>query len=291
MLLMVLLVMALDRAWNRRRTSDAILAGLIGGVLSLAMPDILAYLLLFAGAAIVALHQGAPRFRIAFLVVFTALLVIAPWSARNWTRFHTICLVSSNGGFNFYMGNNPMTHHEVDYTSIVTLDKNLGGALARADEFERDRILRREGIRFIIQNPGETTTNFLERSAIHWGFRRENVTALLGAFGSNATAQPGFVLYIWIYLLSYVAVLIPALLGFLRARPRLRELAPIWLAFLYSTAVAALFVVQTKMRLIKVEPFLLLFAAYAVVGLASPSASGSADSKLGLTDSRPSTHS
>lgn len=266
MFLMVLLVMVLQRVWTSSRFGTAFLGGVIAGLLALTMPDVLLYLGLFVMAVLAGFYRPRRRFRIAVLLLLGAALTIAPWTLRNWIRFQQFCLVSNNGGFNLYMGNNARTINEVQYRNIVDLDGELGGELARANEFGRDRILYRESLRYIAQNPGIATRRFLERVVLHWAFRPYALRAMAtGRAGPNR----GFAIYAWTYAASYALLLLLAVPGMVRSRQRWRELAPIWLALVYSTLVAALFVVQTKMRLIKVEPFLVVFAAVCFAALAT----------------------
>ena len=261
LLLMVLMVLALQRLWSGRRVVDAVLGGLWAGLLALMMPDALIYVLLFALAALVAPARWRPGWRPVAATVATALLVIAPWTLRNWIRFHEFCPISTNGGFMFYMGYHDRATQEVDFDCLTDLDRRLGGELTRADEVRRSAILYREGLRWMLREPRQAALNMLARVGLHWSFRPSNVKDMGLMSGRTAMGGWGFSLYIWSYAISYLIVLGLALPGFLRCHRRWGELTPIWLAFVYSTVVAALFVVQTKMRLIKVDPFLLLFAA------------------------------
>ncbi len=273
MLFMVLMVAAMQRVWTRvagARTQPVrgiwpeVAAGILAGVLALSMPDALAYVLLFA-AALVLVHRFHPSsLRAALVVGVTTAFVIAPWTIRNYETFNRFCLVSSNGGFNFYMGNCPGSLGEVNYELITELDERLDGELARTDEFGRDKILYREGMAHIRAHPFDSFVALLEKSALHWFFRPENVNALTSVSDEDSEFDASFQVYIWTYALAYVPLLVLAAMGLWISRGRLLDLSPLWLTFFYSTAIAALFVVQTKMRLIKVEPFLLLFAAHAI---------------------------
>jgi 4-amino-4-deoxy-L-arabinose transferase-like glycosyltransferase len=248
-------------------------------------PDIVLFLLMFSAAIVLVPARGRPRFRTVAVLLASAAVVIAPWTIRNWTCFHKFCLVSANGGFNFYMGNHPGTGNEVDLAVIAPLDERLHGELARADEIERERIFYREGLRWIRENPRDAGAAMLARLGMHWGFRPSNVKDMGLVPGVKASRDWVYFFHFWSYALSYLVVLVLAVPGIWRARRRWGELAPLGIVILYSTAVAVLFVVQTKMRLMKVEPFLLVFAAAFVVdrlsrgragaGLAGPSASAS----------------
>lgn len=262
---MVLTVMAFQKVWTGARARDAALAGAVAGLLALSTPDAVLYLLAFVVALALFGRRAVPRWRTAGVVLACAALVIAPWTIRNWTIFHRLCLVSANGGFNFYMGNHAGATDEIDFECIGNLDQRLGGELARADEIGRERILYREGLAWIRANPGEALRHFAGRAITHWGFRPSNLAEMGLLPGSRGTRDLGFAFYLWSYLISYFLALALAIAGLLRCRRRWGELVPIFLLFLYSMAVATFFVLQTKQRLVKVDGFLLIFAAYFLV--------------------------
>lgn len=267
MFLMVLLVLLFHRIWTGK-LSLGLVSGAVAGCLALAMPDTLAYVLLFI-VALVLRRRDWLAIGTGLLVLIGAGMVIAPWTLRNWRQFGDFCLISTNGGFNFYMGHNPDTDDEVDYSHISRLDKTLDGELSRANEFERDRILFREGFAYVAATPWRSMGNVLRRCVLHWGFRPENQRALSGALRGGSGQPISYVIYVWSYALAYALVLGLAVLGFFRSRVYWSQLTPIWLSFLYSTAIAGLFLVQTKMRLIKVEPQLLMLASVPLASLLS----------------------
>jgi len=57
--------------------------------------------------------------RKAIIVLLATALVVAPVTLRNFVRGHQFVLVSSNGGVNFWIGNNP------DYQAMVDIRPNL----------------------------------------------------------------------------------------------------------------------------------------------------------------------
>ncbi|MCK4237187.1 MAG: hypothetical protein KAX38_08715, partial [Candidatus Krumholzibacteria bacterium] len=82
------------------------LAGVLLGAAALISPRVLVLILLFG----IALYmQGKTiRFIKAFPVFLTGiLLVLAPWTARNYRCFGELILTTSNGEINLYIGNNP----------------------------------------------------------------------------------------------------------------------------------------------------------------------------------------
>lgn len=94
----------------------------------------------------VSFTRGAPRARLALngaVVLAVMALVIAPWSVRNSLLFHRFVLISTNGGANTWMGNNPASFGQ--YMELPSLE-NL-------DEAERDAYLGREARRYILDHP------------------------------------------------------------------------------------------------------------------------------------------
>jgi hypothetical protein len=265
MFLMCLVVLCLQRGWTQRARAAIGAAGIAAGILALAMPDILLYVALGAGALVGwRAADGSRRLVCAAIFIAATAVVIAPWTWRNWHEFGRFCLVSTNGGLNFYMGHNPETINEVDVGQLPALDRRLNGELARADDFGRDDILYREGWRYVRAQPLRTAANMLARAAMHWTFRPRFLhTSAPPASGRHDTPA----LYTWSYVASYTLLLVLGAYGVWLQRRRWRELLPVLLTFVYSTLVTMIFVVQTKQRLIKVEPFMMLFAGVAAAAL------------------------
>ena len=89
---------ALDVAREKRTVVTALAAGVSLGVSAVFAPTILPF------AACAALWLRRPALAVA--LVAGVAIPIAPVTAGNWERSHEIVLVSSNGGLNFFLGNN-----------------------------------------------------------------------------------------------------------------------------------------------------------------------------------------
>jgi tetratricopeptide (TPR) repeat protein len=86
------------RAGTRRSPPSALLAGLALGVAALFGPTVLPFALFAAAWLRRPVLVGALALGVA--------LPIAPITWGNWERGHEVVLVSTNGGINFYLGNN-----------------------------------------------------------------------------------------------------------------------------------------------------------------------------------------
>ena len=84
----------------------------------------------------------------ALVVGAVSLLVVAPWTVRNWRRFGRFVLISTNGGLNLWIGNNPASsggHQETPIPPDVREAR---------DEAEWDARIRRHAVRYIVSHPG-----------------------------------------------------------------------------------------------------------------------------------------
>lgn len=95
-------------------------------------------------------YAGRGKIRWSRLVLALMLvgLCIAPWTIRNYQRYHTFLLLNSNSGYALYTSNHPDqgTHWQDDY--IAPLPADLQGQ----NEAEMDRALTQRGIQFIFED-------------------------------------------------------------------------------------------------------------------------------------------
>lgn len=103
-LLNLLLLYSLLRAWRQNRGRDWMLAGLVAGLAALTRPNILLFIAAFCAWAL--WHRRPSAHRSLALFVLPIALVILPITYRNWTIEPDLVFISSNAGVNFYIGNN-----------------------------------------------------------------------------------------------------------------------------------------------------------------------------------------
>lgn len=92
------------------------------------------------------------------VIIIPMLLIMMPWIVRNYIILKTIIPVSTNGGVNFYMGNNPQANGQFLWilpegcvwpnTQLNLTDKEMSVA-----EIAVYKKCYQEGIKFIIKNP------------------------------------------------------------------------------------------------------------------------------------------
>ncbi|MGK4002969.1 hypothetical protein WMF31_10135 [Sorangium sp. So ce1036] len=159
-------------AWARERRpalAPLVVLGLLVGMATLVRPQTLVLAPVFAGLALLGPAPGdpprssgapAPRGRAAqaaraarraapiLLTVIAALLVCAPWTARNCARMDRCALVSVNGGWNLLIGADPASTGAWSPIQVPEACRDV------FDEAGKDACFGREARRFIVEHPG-----------------------------------------------------------------------------------------------------------------------------------------
>lgn len=167
-----------------------------------------------------------PRMNIAWKRLYPAgiafLLVLAPWVARNYILFDRFAL-SSNGGINLLIGNNPHTTGAYGITFDPEILRNTNG------EFDADRRAFQWASKYIVEHPGTFVFNAAKKAG---RFLESEGGLLVLTFDSNPedTTTHYSSKYTSIPLpltvltnLSYFFLLILGVVGFLISRRK-----PIW---------------------------------------------------------------
>ncbi|WP_433928012.1 hypothetical protein AB3662_32785 [Sorangium cellulosum] len=151
-------------AWARdRRPALAPFAviGLLVGAATLVRPQALLLAPVFAGLALSGTAPGgtpraagslaaraAQRAAPVLLTVIVALLVCAPWTARNCARMNQCALVSVNGGWNLLIGADPASTGAWAPIQVPDACREV------FDEAGKDACFGREARRYIAEHPG-----------------------------------------------------------------------------------------------------------------------------------------
>jgi len=102
------------------------------------------------------------------LVLF---LLIAPWSVRNYLVFGRLVLLNSNAGYAFFWANHPI--HGTSFVAVMpsaTYVDLIPPRLRALDEAALDQALLREGIGFVVADPGRYALLSLSRVRDYFQF-------------------------------------------------------------------------------------------------------------------------
>ena len=152
---------ASDQPKNLNPVAQGLLLGLALGLTVLLRQVFLIFIPILFGWLLWRSHRSGFRhiLRMAgtLLVAMTMLLLlIAPWTIRNYRTFDTFVLLNTNAGFAFFWGNHPI--HGYNFISILPADGPSYQALIPSElqglnEAELDRALLKRGLAFIQADP------------------------------------------------------------------------------------------------------------------------------------------
>lgn len=278
----LLMLLILLEAFHNPRRLYWLLGGAALGLSSIARPNVLIFV---PGLIVLILLMNkfrktgtAARLRFVYLLCFLAgiLVVISPVTINNYTKAKDFVLISSQGGINFYMGNNP----EADGRSaqpparVVAhgefLDDTWLASVAYAEEAAGESLKPSqvswfwylEGVRFILQDPWKWLKLMSRKFAYFWTGAEvtNNEDTYYFTRFSNVSR-----LLIWCKGLAFPFGLICplALVGIIVSRKHWRKLVLLYgFIFFYMISVA-LFFVCARYRLPAI-PVLLIFAGYTI---------------------------
>lgn len=288
LLVSLLLAVAVSPRWQAT-WGGAGLAGLLAGLLLLVEPILALAIPICAAVFWLAERQRGARLlqpvalaRLA-TIAGVALLVIAPWSIRNWMVHGRPVFIKSSFGYAFWQGNHPISwgtdkipkpsaevirqqhdgtlrgmdralweaRHETLYIDDVVLKPTGYRQFHGLTEPQRSALLGREAWQFICQDPARYARLCLRRLRYFLLFDETNPKA------ANR-----------LYRISTVAWLVLAFIGLIVSSPRWRRLWPTYALFAVVALFHSLVIVSARFR-IPVEPVSLVWIAAGLAPLAA----------------------
>ena len=260
------------------------LSGLVLGLSALNRPLIIVFLApLFGWLWLNRADLPVRWWQLGIVIAVTTHLVVTPWVFRNTAIHRVPVLISTNGGFTFWNGNNPFTTGsgfdvyagrataylgqqstsssdllDTDDGPIVIMEPYPLPSIVRDNldslsEVELDRALYRASWEFIRSHPRRWLGLAVAKLRALWWFR------------PNIGTYRDFYESAWItpYKLVYTVLLILVLSGILVASRHWRRTALLYLLFGTLTVGYVSFNVITRYRW-EMEPFLILIASVPV---------------------------
>ncbi|MGB8656324.1 MAG: tetratricopeptide repeat protein [Candidatus Zixiibacteriota bacterium] len=278
----LVMLLILLNAFDQPRKLYWLLGGVVLGLSSIARPNVLIFIpwvmvLIFLMNKF---RETSPtkkaRFVYAVCFLAGAFVVISPVTISNYVAAKDFVLISSQGGINFYMGNNPdadgktaqpparvATHGEFlddAYVASVALAEEAVGVPLKPSQVSQ--FWYAKGVKFILDRPGEWIRLMGRKLAYFWtGVEVTNNedTYYFTRFSSVLR------LLLWNEGVAFpFGIICPlALVGIVVSRKSWRRLLPVYgYLFLYMVSVV-LFFVCGRYRL-PVLPILLVFAGYTI---------------------------
>jgi hypothetical protein len=225
--------------------SASIAAGLLYGVLCLAIPSFLLLIPILAAYVLVARTGTVKSSLFRSMILVAAIVVtIAPWTIRNKIELGKYIPVSTNGGMNLALGNSAQSsaNGKPDIAEVCPQSANI------RDEVLYNEILTRCALDWISHNPSAAAQLWLAKTANYFNFRNDLAT-------SEETARwKG-----WLEFVTYYPLLALALVRLLFYRSYRFTALEALLYFVYfaNAPLSAVFFTRVRFRV----PFDLLLIA------------------------------
>jgi 4-amino-4-deoxy-L-arabinose transferase-like glycosyltransferase len=175
-------------------------------------------------------------------------LLIIPWTIRNYQVYHQFLPLNSNAGYAFYASNHPALGTNWRYESdLVPVPLELEGL----NEAEMNQALMRRGMQFVLEDPGRYFLLTLDKTLEYFKFWPSSQSSGI----SNVSRVLSFGLYMPFMLL-----------GLLLSLPRWRRCLPLYLFVVIHTGIHLLSWPAPRYRL-PVDAILMPFAGLAVLEL------------------------
>lgn len=254
------------------------LAGFVLGLAAIARPNVLLLaplFMLWIYLAAVKPRSRPAAFR-ALIFLVGVMIPVLSVTLRNYIITGEPVLISSQGGVNLYIGNNPDTDGLTMLMPELQLDESLPwteftSATRRVAETESHRTLTaaeessfwtRKAIAFIVSNPGKFIEITFKKTVYFFlGFENSDQTDIY----FSRTYSSLYSLLLWHFIIYFpFGLLMPlALVGMIHAWKERNKLILLYLFVIGYLPTVVLFLVTARHRL-PVIPFLILFATVAI---------------------------
>ncbi len=233
--------------------------GLIIGIQLLVRPDMVIGMVFFAVWVIRHSKIQLARkqlFRYIGESLLITILILLPWTIRNAVVFHSFIPLSANGGYNLFIGNNSLASGELlqseKTAESVSEETNIMNYSKTHTQPELDKLLLHTAFKWISDHPTDALTLATKKFFYHWFTR------------NHEAARPEFSAYKKLYYYFNIFLIISGVIGLFMIK-NIKARSLIQTLFLYSTLVSMIFFVQSRHKMIKVDPYLIPLAAFSVV--------------------------
>lgn len=253
----LLILLVLYEAVRRKRRSLWFLAGLLLGASALTCQNIL----LFVPGVIIWIFWTTSEKRVSVSLVFLLgiLLLVIPVTLRNYLVGKDLVFISSNGGINFFIGNNPQYDQTVGirpgirWEHLTTQPERELGRLLKPSEEER--YWYRKGFDFIVGSPMAYLSLLTKKFNLFWNGYEIKRNVCFYSFREE------FSNLLKILIIDFRIIAPFALVGMFWGLKRFKRYSLFYLFITSYMLSVILFFVTSRYRL-PVVPILIPFALY-----------------------------
>ncbi len=190
-----------------------------------------------------------------YLIIITGfLIVIMPWSIRNYQLYDKFLLISSNGGFIFQMAHHPLSEGEFVVGDLYTDKQREKSKLL--DPIARDKQRYQYGMSAIKNNPQKFFRLLLEKQNLLWK-KPEHKRKYFDVIDPNPLP-----------LLTFHTIALFAFFGLLFSLVKPKSfMLPIGYIAIYCAMISVMYIYNGPRTRIELIPFLTIFAGMGIVKL------------------------
>lgn len=149
----------------------AFLCGVVAGAATLIRPTMIIFPVLLTAGLLVAGYSMRRTIRIAVIAALSMLVIVGPWTARNYVRYGAFCPVSANLGWVMLSSNHPSSD------GIFMETAAIGGGM---NPVAHDRHQMKLALQAIRDNPVLFLQRVFKRVVFLWGAETSIVDGVLG---------------------------------------------------------------------------------------------------------------
>ncbi len=256
MVLLLLFMILLCRFLRKPSYQLALFIGLLGGLNALWRVEFG----FFAGVLLIAALFINRNLKLFFTSIIVMVIVILPWTVRNYIVLDKFVLIAQSTGYNLFKGFNPLASGSGDHVEKIGAAKILlGDQLANVPSFDknieaiRDQIFKSYAVKFMKEEPIQAFLVLpLKKLFLYW---------FMDIYDPDVTLRKE-------YLLAFIPIFILTIAGLILTYPGWKkpEYIMIFTLFAAQSFVTCFYAVHARYRM-SMEPFLFIFAGYAIVWL------------------------
>lgn len=230
----------------------AVLLGVVLGLAALTVPTVLAFVP-FALVWILFRHRrlSFEYFLTSSLVFLCLVLTLSPWLLRNYKIYHKPFVIATNGGYNFWMGNNQWA--TASSGNMIQKPAYLREKLENAQsDTEKEAIYYQDAFEFIRSHPGRFVSLTFKKALNLW--------RLFPAPGTGYKTKA--LLSKIVGAMSYGPVLVLVVLGLIFSWREKKKYCLLFILLFFSfTMIYAFFIAKVRFRL-PLDVYLIVLASY-----------------------------
>ncbi|OGC75929.1 MAG: hypothetical protein A2145_06630 [candidate division Zixibacteria bacterium RBG_16_40_9] len=262
----LLLIWFLLKAYENLKSSTWFLSGIILGLFTITRPNILLFLPFLLLWLIMVLRKQVPYLKILLFygwVLSGTALVILPVTLRNYLVAKDPVLIASQGGINFYIGNNPKSDgmsaivpelgDDWEYSDCQFMAENTQNRKLKPSEVSG--FYYKKGWEFIFMHPTQSLPLLIKKLYVFWN--KFEISNNQNIYFFKQYSVLSRILFLGFWLIGPLA-----LLGIFLSIKRGPKTSLI-LLFIFSYMLSVIIFFVTSRYRLPVLPFLIIFASFA----------------------------